>query len=298
MNKGQHHPGQFSDANPMKFAIALACGLLLFAGNSWAASQEKEIFSTNFQQEQGEGTGWKYVDGKWDVKDGRMSQSDLSNRDPKKAVLDAISKKESSGDVMILAKLRVDSWAAADGARVGIGVCTNPASGRGLNLVFHNHKLRLLHDFVAWGPSCDFEFQSGKWYWLKLYRQASARSDIDWIDEGLDPSVLKGKAWADGEKEPSKWMVSWHGHDDSAEGYPSLNGGSGPVRVSFADFRVIKVAPPNVADAEIVDLSLNGVWRVRPAAMESIGPAGLAEAQKAPMAGSRPKYRAKFISTS
>ena len=77
-----------------------------------------------------------------------------------------------SSDVVLTAKMRIDAWREGDWARAGIGVCADPASGRGYNLLFHKGRLTLMRDFVAWGPGCEFRVETGQWYWMKLSKTA------------------------------------------------------------------------------------------------------------------------------
>ena len=140
------------------------------------------------------------IGGTWGVKDACLRQDDAGNADPKKALIVLPDAGDMSSDLVVTAKLRIDSWKNGKDSRAGISICTNPKDGRGLNLVLQEGKLRWLHDFVSWGPSCDFSWQPGQWYWIKLCRLAGERKERPWIDEGGEPAVLKGKAWIDGQE--------------------------------------------------------------------------------------------------
>ena len=126
--------------------------------------------------------------------------------------------------VVLTAKLRLDTWQDSDLARAGIGLCCDPQTGRGLNLVFHGGRLQFVHDYVTWGPGREFPYKTGKWYWLKLCKTAGE---------------LDGKAWLDGDAEPAGWTTTWSDFDEELRGCPALVGcsggpGAGPARVSFA----------------------------------------------------------------
>ncbi len=206
---------------------------------------------------------WKVAGGKWELNGECLAQTDDGPADPKKALLLTGNPEALSTNVIVVAKVRIDSWPKQSDSRIGITVCSDPESGRGYNLVFHQGRLQFMRDYVAWGEGAPFPYESGKWYWLKLRKEA---------DE------LEGKAWKDGEPEPTDWMVAWNEDQDEALGYPGLNGGSlgGPARLSFAEFRVERIAGPEESRRpESADLGLDGTWQVRPESKGCIGVAGL-----------------------
>ena len=192
---------------------------------SWAASASGEpvIYNSNFKQ--GLGREWKMVAGNWALADGCLTQTDAGPADPKKAVIIVGKKDDLSSDIIVTAKLRINSWGSGTDSRAGISVCMDPATGHGYGLVFHRGKLQFMQDFVAWSEGCDFPYQTGKWYWLKLRK----------TDE-----QLSGKAWADGDTEPPGWMTTWKDWNDSGPGFPGLDGGTmgSSGSLSFAEFRV------------------------------------------------------------
>ena len=189
-----------------------------------AAAAGKEAYTADFTKNlSGQ---WRTIGGKWEVKDGFLRQTSPGRDDPTKACIVTIGRDDESSDLVVTAKLRLDFFRNGADARAGISVCTDPNSGRGLNLVFHDGKLQWLHDFVAWGPGRDFPYETGKWYWMKLSKSKGDPTAVRWIDEGKEPGLLKGKAWRDGEAEPADWMVLWSRPDDSVGGHPGLNGGS------------------------------------------------------------------------
>jgi len=253
---------------------------LVASGVAIAAPQTKEVFSSHF--EKGLTNKWTTAGGKWEVKDGCLRQTDPGPGDAKKAII-ASDRDDLSSDVIVTAKLRIDSRGANRDARAGITLCADPKTGNGFNLVFHDGKLQWLHDDVAWGPGHDFPYEPGKWYWMKLYKMKGDPTTKRWIDEGKATGEMKGKAWVDGDKEPADWMVTWSDYDPLLTGYPGLNGGSaGAAPVSFSQFKVEKAAPSEPAKRpEGSDLSLNGTWRVRPEGMDCIGEAGFARVRQA-----------------
>jgi hypothetical protein len=226
----------------------LLLALLVFSGLATASAQRWQIFSGAFQNKLAK--EWKLVGGVWAVKFGRLEQTDSGPGDTKKAILMVGNEDEDSTDVVITARLRLDGVTRDPRSRVGISICSNPENGYGLNLVvFHDGKLQFMHDYVVWGEGCDFACDSGRWYWMKLWKTAGE---------------MKGKAWKDDEKEPAGWMVSWKGFDTELTGYPGLNGGSyNGDAVSFAevDMEVKKGAQPQ---AGLSTVSLNGDWTVTP----------------------------------
>jgi beta-mannosidase len=256
------------------FAIAIAAALSR-SPPAAGAVDGKPIFSSDF--ERGLGGEWSTFGGTWEARDGLLRQIDLGPGDPKKAIASGL-REDASSEVVVVAKLRIDTWNEDGDARAGIGICTDPRDGRGLNLVFHHRRLEWLQDYVAWGPGVDFSYQPGTWYWLKLYKRTGDTKGRSWIDEGREPSVLRGKAWPDGEEEPARWMTSWIGFDGATSGFPALNGGTAGTTVSFARFAVERAARPEPSRIEPALLRLDGQWQVRPEPMESIGEAGLARA--------------------
>ena len=184
------------------------------------------------------------VSGKWEVQAGCLQQTDPGPADPKKAIMVIGDSAEVSNDVVVTAKLRLDFIDDDIKSRAGLGVCMNPETGHGLNLVFHRGKLQFLHDYVAIGPGCDFPYKLGEWYWMKLYKK-----------EG----EINGKAWKDGDKEPANWLITWHDFDEELSGYPGLNGGTYVgSSVSFASFDVrlaeTKSKPSSLATDKVEEL--------------------------------------------
>ena len=141
-------------------------------------------------------------------------------------------------------------------------VASDPTSGHGLNLVFHDGHLAWVQDFVVWGPAIDYAFEPGRWYWMKLYKRLGDAGGRAWIDEGRDPSLLEGKVWRDGEVEPVDWMTSWIGFHEPASGYPGLTADSEGASVSFASFTVVKAARSESLHRDGSTLSLDGTWQL------------------------------------
>jgi len=168
---------------------------------------------------------------KWVEQGGVLSQTSEQQGDPAYAV---IQDKKYPKVLTIQAKVRIDTWQDGDTARGGVGVRVDLTTGLGYSWLFHSNKAtaQFLHDFVVWGKSTKFEFDIKKWYWFQLH-----------VD---DKDVLHGKIWADGDKEPTKWLLEQElaslNPPIQGEGYPALNGGTSPhgglVTVSFDDAHV------------------------------------------------------------
>jgi hypothetical protein len=121
--------------------------------------------------------------------DGVLKQTGTSSQDPKKYVLSE-SRLPLPENLIITARIRVD--AAADRAGISLGNGTN---GEGINLLLlSGNRVGYLDDMRSWGPSSDFTWTTGTWYWMKLKREGD---------------VYTGKVWADGTSEPSNWLPSW-----------------------------------------------------------------------------------------
>jgi len=186
----------------------------------------KEAFSCDFTKNLVR--EWRMIGGKWELRDGCLRMTDPGSDDPTKALILVGERHNASSDVVITAKLRLDVWADDEWARAGVGVCADPTSGHGLNLVFHQGKIQFLHDWVKWGPGREFRYKLGEWYWVELYKTATE---------------MKGKAWRDGHQEPAGWMITWSKFDARLTGYPALVGCSASPEkrlsaVSFAQCRV------------------------------------------------------------
>ena len=203
----------------------LSVSTLVLAGEP-GISQE-DAYSWDFRTELS--NQWKTIGGNWQPEDGFLKQTDPHPADPTKAVvLIGDGRDDLSSDVSILAKLRLDSTREGDWARVGVSVCSDPTTARGLNLVLREGKLHFVHDYVAWGPNVDFPCRLKTWYWCKLSKKGAK---------------LRGKAWPDGDPEPADWMLTWDIPEPAVSGYPALVGGSGgqgeTARVSFARCEVL-----------------------------------------------------------
>jgi hypothetical protein len=165
------------------------------------------------------------------------------------------------GDVEVTARVRIDSWADGDLARAGIGLATDPLTGRGYNLVFHSrggsrNNVEFLDDGVRWGNRYAFNWNLDTWYWFKL-------KDVD--------GVLYGKIWQDGAAEPTAWQFTQSGWSGRPGGAPALNGGAasaggGSAAVSFDDVTVrspaaTATAPPTGLTAAAVSIDqVNLSW--------------------------------------
>lgn len=166
---------------------------------------------------------WQMAGGKWGQTNGCLKMTDPGSSDPTKAILLVGESDSVSFDVVVTAKLRLDAWSEDNGGRAGVGVCADPATGHGLNLVFYRGRLAFVHDHVEWGPSCDFRCKVGEWYWIKLHKTEMG---------------MEGKAWRDEQPEPTDWMVTWTQDKAGVTGYPALVGcsASSERRISAVSF--------------------------------------------------------------
>lgn len=157
---------------------------------------------------------------KWSVPAGSgiVQQTDATKADPKKLILF----RAVPAAVQISADWRVDSWVPGDPARVGVGLYTDPATGRGYNLVARdNGTVRFLDDNVRWGNSFPFVWKPGIWYRFVLR---------------IEAGVLKGKVWwVASDPEPADWMFTQTGWTNRTGGAVCLNGSSGGATASFAN---------------------------------------------------------------
>ncbi|MCL5097486.1 MAG: hypothetical protein M1608_08155, partial [Candidatus Omnitrophica bacterium] len=251
----------------MKSILTLVfIGMIAVAASANTGPNPGRVFAWDFTN--GLSQPWETIGGRWEVRDGCLRQTDPGPDDPKKAIIVTGDAEDWSTDVVVTAKLRIDSWEGDSDSRVGICVCSDRGDGHGLNLVFHRGRLQFLHDFVAWGDGCDFVYETGKWYWMKLSKSGEE---------------ICGKAWADSSPEPAEWMITWTDYDDTVTGYPGLNGGSkGSASLSFAQFQVERLtSSERKKSLEGTDVRLDGTWQACPEPLTCIGESGLARVQSA-----------------
>lgn len=210
--------------------ITLALPLITWflCGGPSRAAEPKLLYSCDFKTALAQ--EWKLVGGQWRLEAGWLRQTQPRPADATKAILVFGDREALSSEVVVIARLRLDSWKDGEGARAGLSVCSDPATGHGFNLVFHQGKLEFVHDYVTWGPGVPFPYRVGVCYWMKLCRTAG---------------LLKGKAWPESEPEPTDWMITWPRRGDDVTGYPALVGGAGSpgddfCTVSFAGCRVLQ----------------------------------------------------------
>src|SRR5262249_43893296 len=159
----------------------------------------------------------------WGQANGVLAQTGTGSGDPKKALL---ADQSYPANLVVTARVRVDSWSGGDWARAGVSLDQDPATGNGYNLVFHNdtHTVQFLDDHVAWGNSYAFNWSVGTWYWFKL---------------AMINGTLYGKVWQDGTPEPASWLFTQAGWTDRTGGAPGLNGGSADgATASFSNVTV------------------------------------------------------------
>ena len=148
--------------------------------------------------------------GPWVVNNGVFSQTSTAAFDglPLKA---RVMNQTFPANATIVAKVRVNQWAAGDAARVGVSLDNDPNTRQGYSLVFHGtNQVQFVDDGVALGNAYPFHWTTGTWYWFAL------------SDQG---GTLLGKVWADGTPEPSAWMFTQAGWNDRTSGVPGLFGG-------------------------------------------------------------------------
>jgi hypothetical protein len=160
------------------------------------------------------------ANGKWEVKNGSLHQTNPASTDSCHAV---IFDQKYPDEITIQTKLRVNDWSSGDYARTGIGVRVDPDKGEGYDFLFSDYRaskpnsvVAFLNDHVAWGPAVKYEWEINTWYWMQLHIDKSGH--------------LQAKVWLDGKVEPKDWTaeIDENGFSGArATGYPSLCGESG-----------------------------------------------------------------------
>ena len=107
----------------------------------------KQVFACDFTKPLAK--TWRMIGGTWALRDGCLKMTDPGNSDPTKALILVGEGPNVSSDIVITAKVRLDTWANDDWARAGVGVCADPATGLGPSLVVSRGKLTFVHDYVA-----------------------------------------------------------------------------------------------------------------------------------------------------
>ncbi len=139
----------------------MAAALLAWAGCVRGRPADSVVFADDLTR--GPAREWKWIGGNWGLKEECLEQNGSGPADPKKAILILGKPEEVSTDVVVTAKVRIDSLAAGSDSRVGLTVCSDPETGCGYNLVFHQGKLQFMRDFVAWSPGIAFPYETGQW---------------------------------------------------------------------------------------------------------------------------------------
>jgi hypothetical protein len=159
---------------------------------------------------------WTVVNGTWSVSSGVL-QSNTTGLDPKKLLL---TKTEynlaSSTSQQIVARVRVDSWAAGGEDRAGICLMSTTATDathRGYSFLLRpGNTINILSDKLAWATAVSFTWSTGTWYWMKLK---------------IETNTLSGKIWKDGDSEPGTWTITQalgSGNWVLSTGYPGVVG--------------------------------------------------------------------------
>jgi hypothetical protein len=130
---------------------------------------------------------------------------------------------------LIAMDVRARIWGASSGKRtpeLGIGV--DDAGGYKLFVLPAQHRVELRKGDDPVG-SAPFEWDDGKWTWLRLRIEPKDKST--WI--------IHGKAWAFGKDEPADWMITSEDTEAPTAGKASIWGNDyseQPIR--FDDLRV------------------------------------------------------------
>ena len=103
----------------------MAAALLAWAGCVRGRPADSVVFADDLTR--GPAREWKWIGGNWGLKEERLQQNGSGPADPKKAILIFGKPEEVSTDVVITAKVRIDSWAAGSDSRVGLTVCSDPS---------------------------------------------------------------------------------------------------------------------------------------------------------------------------
>src|SRR5512138_2391153 len=94
---------------------------LLLSGWTLLSADEKPIFSCDFKSALAR--EWKMIGGQWEMNEACLKQTQPRPADPTKAILVTGDRDELSREVVVVAKLRLDTWADGEWARVGVSVC-------------------------------------------------------------------------------------------------------------------------------------------------------------------------------
>ncbi|HET6576243.1 MAG TPA: hypothetical protein VFG68_21760, partial [Fimbriiglobus sp.] len=164
------------------------------------------------------GGGWQAVGGGWTLAGGVVRQVSAVAGSNKLILPNGTW----AADQEVVASVRVDTWGGSGWARAGVGVRTDPATGRGYNLVFSAaNEVRFLSDDISWSAAYTYAWQVGVWYRFRLR---------------VEGTTLSGKVWRADETEPAGWMFQQTGWVSRSGGVPALTGGSGGGGSSTASF--------------------------------------------------------------
>lgn len=106
----------------------------------------------------------------------------------------------------ILARIRVVQFGSGDPPRGGVALAVDPVTSEGLNFHFRNEgtngaHTEFLDDLRSWGSELDFNWQSNRWYWVRLHHRpnpASGQADAFakiWPADGATPEPLTWQTW-------------------------------------------------------------------------------------------------------
>jgi hypothetical protein len=223
------------------------------------------------------GSPWTYNTTEWvygtdATKGGVLQQIQNGNADPRKAMLTGLSATPND----IYARVRIDSSLLTDGqgdfageyARAGVGLDTDPATGRGYNLVFtgrwynidadHPVHLEFLNDGVAWSGWLISGSQT-----TVAYAKADAPKlgDWYWFHMAVSNGELYGNVWKDPDPgslsptgEPAGWTIIYNPADQGAQS--QWNRTSGVAALTGSSTGQFTGEPPSGAAVSFDDVTV------------------------------------------
>jgi hypothetical protein len=181
---------------------------------------------------------WTYTptsDWSYNAGEGVLQQTGNEDADPRKAILSGLSGTPND----IYARVRFDSIAIGEFNRAGVGLYTNPTTGRGLNLVVtsrwynidttnHPFHLEFLNDGVGWsgwlvnGKQTTVAIatpQVNTWYWFHMTVSGGKLYGNFWMDPNQNPGASSPTG------EPPGWMVVYNPADQGVQYQWNLRSG-------------------------------------------------------------------------
>ncbi len=168
-----------------------------------------------------------------------------ANGDPNHLLYELPGYNNSTQEVLV--RMRVKRFGTGAYPRGGVAVGVSATDSRGINFSFRDdagRNMAFLNDFLAWGTSQSFGWQTNVWYWLRLRQEVNAPT------QGGADDVF-AKIWlADGSvPEPANWQLSWNYSPalGTRNGFAGIMAGSeagtqGGLSEFEADYVLIKAA--------------------------------------------------------